>query len=160
MAAVDMSAMSGKLEAEVELKAPPAKFYNIFRKTAHHVPTHAPSNIQDVKVHEGDWDCHDTIKIWNYTCEGKQEVFKEKVEFDDANKTAKLVGVDGDVMKIYKVYNVIYHLVPKADDPDRGVCKLTIEYEKLNPDVPPPTKYMDFVVSLTKNLDAGLANSA
>ncbi|CAN1139781.1 MLP-like protein 329 [Linum perenne] len=72
--------MSGKLEAEVELKAPPAKFYNVFRQTAHHVPNHAPSNIQDVQLHQGDWDCHHAIKIWHYTCEGKEEVFKERVE--------------------------------------------------------------------------------
>ncbi|CAN1780455.1 MLP-like protein 328 [Linum perenne] len=147
--AVDFSAMSGKLEAEVELKAPPAKFYNVFRQTAHHVPNHAPSNIQDVQLHQGDWDCHHAIKIWHYTCgkfyllyliiieirpeikpvkgEGRGVQGKSR-EFDDAKKTAKLIGVDGDVMKIYKVYNVIYKVIPKGNG-EHGVAKLAIEYE-------------------------------
>ncbi|CAN1258603.1 MLP-like protein 328 [Linum perenne] len=151
--------MSGKLEAEVELKAPPAKFFNVFRKAAHHIPTHTPSNIQAVKCHHGEWDTHDAIKIWNYTCEGKAEVFKERVEFDEQKKIVKLNGLEGDVMKIYKVYNPIFELVSSESGGGGGVAKLAIEYEKLDPSFPAPTKYMDFMINLTKETDAGLVKS-
>ncbi|CAL1374014.1 unnamed protein product [Linum trigynum] len=156
--------MSGKLEAEVELHCSPAKFYDVFRNTAHHMPNHSPTHIQAVQVHEGDWDCHDTVKFWIYTCEGKLEVFKERVEYDDAKRTMKLNGLEGDVMKLYKVYNVIFEFVAKEDDngegKQQGVAKLTIEYEKLKPDVPLPTKYMNFVTLLVKEADASLAKAA
>ncbi|CAL1386846.1 unnamed protein product [Linum trigynum] len=152
--------MSGKLTAEVELHGPPAKFYNVFRKTAHHIPTHTPSHIQAVQVHDGDWESHGCIKFWIYTCEGKIEVFKEKVEFDDAKKTVKLNGLEGDAMKIYKVYNPIFEFVDGAGAGGKqGVAKLAIEYEKLDPSFPPPTKYMDFMIGLTKEVDAGIVKA-
>ncbi|CAN1174469.1 MLP-like protein 31 [Linum perenne] len=138
------SAMSGKLEAEVELKSPPAKFFNVFRKAAHHIPTHTPSNVQAVKCHHGDWD-------------RKPEVFKERVEFDEQKKIMKATGLEGDPMKIYKVFNVIYEFV--SNNGGGGVVKLAIEYEKLDPNSPVPTKYMDLMVNLTKEIDAGLAKS-
>ncbi|CAN1747899.1 MLP-like protein 328 [Linum perenne] len=150
--------MGGKVEAEVELKAPPAKFFNVFRKAAHHIPTHTPSNIQAVDCHHGDWESHDGIKIWNYTCEGKAEVFKERVEFDEPNRIIKLNGLEGDVMKIYKVFNPIFELV-SSEKGDGGVAKLSIEYEKMDPSFPAPTKYLDFMISLTKDTDDGLVKS-
>ncbi|CAN1747903.1 MLP-like protein 328 [Linum perenne] len=155
--------MGGKVEAEVELKAPPAKFFNVFRKAAHHIPTHTPSNIQAVDCHHGDWESHDGIKIWNYTCEGKTEVFKERVEFDEKNKIVKLNGLEGDLMKVYKVYNSIFEFVSKSGGGGSGggggVAKLAIEYEKLDSSFPAPTKYMDFMINLTKETDAGLVKS-
>ncbi|CAN1747909.1 MLP-like protein 328 [Linum perenne] len=151
------AAMSGKLEAEVELRAPPAEFFNMLRKAAHHIPTHTPSNIQAVKCHHGEWDTHDAIKIWNYTCEGKTEVFKERVEFDEKNKIVKLNGLEGDLMKVYKVYNSIFEFVSKSGG--GGVAKLAIEYEKLDPSSPPPTKYMDFIINFTKETDDALVKS-
>ncbi|CAN1747905.1 MLP-like protein 329 [Linum perenne] len=150
--------MSGKLEAEVELKSPPAKFFNVFRKAAHHIPTHTPSNVQAVKCHHGDWDSPDAIKIWNYTFEGKAEVFKKRVEFDEQNKIVKHNGLERDVMKVYKVYKSIFEFVSKSGG-GGGVAKLAIEYEKVDPSSPPPTKYMDFLISLTKETDAALVKS-
>ncbi|CAN0908713.1 MLP-like protein 328 [Linum grandiflorum] len=150
--------MSGKLEAEVELKAPPAKFFNVLRKAAHQIPAHAPSTIRAVKCHQGDWETDKAIKIWSYTCEGKTEVFKERVESDEQNKIVKLNGLEGDLMKIYRVYNSIFQFVSKTGG-DGGVAKLSIEYEKLDSSFPPPTKYMDFIINFTKETDAALVQS-
>ncbi|CAN0908716.1 MLP-like protein 328 [Linum grandiflorum] len=154
----ETSPMSGKLEAEVELQAPPAKFFNVLRKSAHQIPSHTPSKIKSINLHEGDWESHGTIKIWNYTFEGKEEMLKERVEFDDGKKTMKVHGLEGDVMKLYKVYNGIFEFV--SEDNGDGVAKLTIEYEKLDPKFPAPTKYLDFVISFLKDIDAGLAKAA
>lgn len=63
---VDM-ASKGTVEAEVELKSPAEKFYKIWRSEAHKLPDITSTNIQAVKVHEGDWDSHGAVKIWNYT---------------------------------------------------------------------------------------------
>jgi hypothetical protein len=34
--------------------------------------------------------------------------------------------------------------------------KVTLEYEKLNENVPPPTKYLDFIVDVFEDIDAHL----
>ncbi|KAF2316802.1 hypothetical protein GH714_042143 [Hevea brasiliensis] len=90
------------------------------------------------------------------TAEGKAGVFKEKVEIDEENKIIKLIGLEGDVFKLYKVYNGIWHLTPKGQG---SLAKLTLEYEKLNESVPAPHIYLDFMISLTTDIDAGLVQA-
>ncbi|CAI0442272.1 unnamed protein product [Linum tenue] len=149
--------MSGKLEAEVELHCSPEKIYEVFRKSGHELPGHAPTHVQGVQVHEGEWDAHGTVKFWIYTCEGKMEVFKERVEYDDANRIMKLNGLEGDVMKLYKVYTSIYEFV--AGGGGNGVAKLSIEYEKRDPSVPAPTKYLNLVSLFVEEADASLVKA-
>ncbi|KDP20178.1 hypothetical protein JCGZ_04713 [Jatropha curcas] len=141
--------LKGQLEAEVQLKCSPEQFFSVWKNDAQQVPNHTPSNVQGVKLHEGDWETSGCIKIWDYTIEGKPGVFKEKVELDEANKIVKLIGLEGDVFEIYKVYNCIWHL-------KGNLAKVTIEYEKLNDNVPAPHIYLDFLVSMTKDIDASL----
>ena len=57
-------------------------------------------------------------------------------------------------MKIYKVYKPIWKLTPKVSG---CLAKLSIEYEKLNPDVPIPETYIDLMVNLTKDIDESLS---
>ena len=82
--------------------------------------------------------------------EGNFETFKERVEVDDANKKVTLTALKGHCLDLYKTYKVIYQVVPKSEV---GSVKVTIEYEKLNENVPPPTKYIDFIVNLFKDID-------
>ncbi|KAG2708412.1 hypothetical protein I3843_05G174100 [Carya illinoinensis] len=149
-------ALKGKMETEIEIKAAADKYYSIFKTSAHQVPTATPDIIQGVKVHEGDWKTHGSIKVWNYTVEGNAEVFKEKVELDDANRAATLVGIEGDPMKYYKIFKATYQAIPKGNG---SLAKLTIVYEKLREDMPPPIKYLNMMVSLTKDIDAHLAKA-
>ena len=48
--------------------------------------------------------------------DGKEETFKERLEFDDETKTIKCVGVEGDLFKLYKSYTAIFELTPKGED--------------------------------------------
>ncbi|KAL6998823.1 hypothetical protein U1Q18_041706 [Sarracenia purpurea var. burkii] len=63
-------------------------------------------------------------------------------------------ALKGDCLELYNTYNLILHFIPKGETD--MVVKITIEYEKKNDDVPPPQKYLDFVVGLIKGLDAQL----
>jgi hypothetical protein len=90
------------------------------------------------------------------TIEGNAEVFKEKVEFDDASRTVTLVGVEGDVMKSYKTFKPIFKVAPKAVG---GLATLTIEYEKLRADVPAPNKYFTMMLNIAKDVDAHLVKA-
>ena len=53
-------ALSGKVETQVEIQAPAAKFYYVFRKQLHHVPNGA-------KVHDADWENVGSVKHWDFT---------------------------------------------------------------------------------------------
>ncbi|OAY29249.1 hypothetical protein MANES_15G129900v8 [Manihot esculenta] len=147
------SNLKGQLETVVELKCTPDQFLKLWKSQGHQIPNHTPSNIQGVRVHEGDWETSGSIKVWDYTIEGRPEVFKEKVEIDEEKKIVKLIGLDGDVFKLYKVYNGMWHVMPKGQG---SLAKTVIEYEKLNESVPTPHIYLDFIVGVTKDIDAGL----
>ncbi|XP_030958864.1 MLP-like protein 28 [Quercus robur] len=150
-------ALKYKLGTEVEIKSPPEKYYNIFKGQAFHVPNAVPDHIQGVDVHEGDWETHGSVKIWKYTMEGKSDlVFKEKVEYDDENRSATLIAIDGDVMQEYKSFKGTYQVVPKGTG---SLAKLTIEYEKLSDDVPAPDKYITLMVNVTKGIDELIAKA-
>ncbi|KAL5827998.1 hypothetical protein ACOSQ3_019830 [Xanthoceras sorbifolium] len=126
-------ALSGKMEADIEIKAPAEKYYNIFKAQSHHVPNIASTNVQGVDLHEGDWETHGSVKLWKYTIEGREESFKEKVELDDENLSVTLVGLEGDVFKNYKNWKATFQATPK--DEGSNVIKHILEYEKLNQDV-------------------------
>ena len=97
------------------------------------------------------------ILIFLWTIEGKSELFfKEKVEYDDENKSATLIGIDGDVMQEYKSYKCTFQVVPKGTG---SLAKLTIEYEKLSDDVPAPDKYITLMVNVTKGIDELIAKA-
>ncbi|GAV67497.1 Bet_v_1 domain-containing protein [Cephalotus follicularis] len=149
--------MALRVETEVELKSPPEKIYNLFKKEAYLIPAASPTNLQTVEVHEGDWETHGSVKLWKYTLEGNAETFKERIELDDENLKVTLVGLDGDVFKFYKSYKIIIHYVPKGEG---TLAKVALEYEKLSEHVPDPIyKYLALVVTLTKDKDAHLAKA-
>ncbi|XP_022150052.1 MLP-like protein 328 [Momordica charantia] len=148
--------LCGKFVSELEINAPAEKYYKIFKDQAFHVPNISPNIIQQIQVHEGDWDSHGhgSIKIWNYTIDGKTEVFKERVEFDDEKFAVTLVGLEGDVFNHYKTFKGIYQVVPK--DPEHSLAVLTLEYEKLDDGSPYPYKYLDLMNNITKDIESHL----
>ncbi|KAJ8770250.1 hypothetical protein K2173_012659 [Erythroxylum novogranatense] len=139
-------ALSGKLEGVVELKSPVDKIYNVFKCQSHHIPNHSPKNIQGIQVHEGDFETSGSVRIWNYTV----------VELDDENKTVTFDGLEGDVMQIYKIYKPVWTFKPNGEG---TLATCAIEYEKQNERVPAPSIYLDFMVSLTKDIDDGLSKA-
>ncbi|GLT36911.1 hypothetical protein SLA2020_112570 [Shorea laevis] len=130
-----------KLEADVEIKPTAEQFYRTFRRRAHQVSNVAPTRIQKVTVHQGVWETHGSVKVWNLTALGVAETFKEKVELDEESKTVRLVGLEGDLFNHYKSYVVTLKVIPKGQG---GVVKLTIELEKLKEDAADGYKYLDF----------------
>ena len=89
-----------------------------------------------------------------YDCfkDGKPEVFKEQVEFDDEKLAVTLIGLEGDVFEHYKTFKVTYQVVPK--DSEHSLAILTLEYEKLRDDTPYPYKYLHLMNKLTKDIEA------
>ncbi|KAM3705403.1 hypothetical protein ACJW31_03G077500 [Castanea mollissima] len=143
-------ALTSKLESELEFKSSADKVYSIVSSQNYHV-ANASDTVHEVDIHEGDWQTTGSVKLWKYTVEGNVETLKEKVEIDEANKKVTLTALEGHCLDLYRTYKVIFQVVPKSEG---GSVKVTIEYEKLNENVPPPTKYIDFIVNLFKDIDA------
>ncbi|CDY54858.1 BnaC01g15490D [Brassica napus] len=99
-------ATSGTYVTEVPLKGTAEKHYKRWRNENHAFPDAVGHHIQSVTVHDGEWDSHGAIKIWNYTLTNKQyvnlekqEVFKERREIDDEKKTSLAADMDDHVIK-------------------------------------------------------------
>ncbi|CAH8266417.1 unnamed protein product [Arabidopsis lyrata] len=85
------------------------------------------------------------------TCDGKQEVFKERKEIDDENMVITFRGLEGHVMEQLKVYDIIYQFSQKS--PDDIVCKITMIWEKRTDDSPEPSNSMKFLKSVIVDMD-------
>lgn len=91
---------------------------------------------------------------------GNSETGKEAVEaIDEENKTITFKIFDGDVNKYYKSMKPTVQVRGNGDE---GGCsvKWTLEYEKLNDNVPTPTKHLDMLPVVTKSVEAYLTNNA
>uniref|UniRef100_A0A1J3DX66 Bet v I/Major latex protein domain-containing protein n=1 Tax=Noccaea caerulescens TaxID=107243 RepID=A0A1J3DX66_NOCCA len=144
-------ATSGTYVTEVPLKGTVEKHYKRFRNENHLFPDAIGHHIQSVNVHDGEWDSHGGIKIWNYKLDGKEEVYKEMREIDDENKTVTSRGLEGHVMEQFKVYDLIFQFSPKSED--GCVCKITMIWEKRNDESPEPSNYMKLVKSIVADMD-------
>jgi hypothetical protein len=56
----------GKVEADVEIKAPPEKFHELVSSRPHHISNVSPGKIQGCALHEGDWGKEGTVVFWDY----------------------------------------------------------------------------------------------
>lgn len=60
-------ALTGKLEAVVEIKSFADKFYSVLSSENHQVPNASSDKVHGVEVHEGDWKTSGSVKLWKYT---------------------------------------------------------------------------------------------
>ncbi|XP_058183532.1 MLP-like protein 328 [Rhododendron vialii] len=148
-------ALTGKMVSEVEINSTNSDdiFHIVAGTKAQHAPNLSPEKVHKVEIHQGDWGDHGSIKVWTYVTEGQVETYKEKVSIDEETKTVHMTALEGHCLELYKSYNIIFEFIHKGET---NAVKITIEYEKKNEHVPPPQKYMDFLISLIKDLDANL----
>ncbi|KAF7808706.1 MLP-like protein 34 [Senna tora] len=168
-------ALKGKLGGEVEIQSSAAKFFNVFIAQLHEL-----QNITDVvhhtKLHQGDWHgvgSH-SVKHWTFTlgiliyyiyinlpsiyiyivlC-GKVVNCKEHIdEIDHGNKTMLFNVFDGVVSEKYKMLKAKLKVVGKSEG---AIAKWTWKFEKVHEAIPPPQDYMDYIIKLTKDVDAKL----
>ncbi|KAJ8770067.1 hypothetical protein K2173_010112 [Erythroxylum novogranatense] len=149
----------GKLEADVEIKAPADKFHEVFSCRPHHVNTMSPDKIHGVDLHQGDWGKEGTVITWNYNHDGVKKTAKQIVEaIDDKNNSTTFRVIDGDLMKEYKDFTAIVQATPQPSG-DGSVVHWTFIYEKLNHQIPDPATLLEFAVHLSKDIDANLTQT-
>ncbi|XP_057443319.1 MLP-like protein 28 [Lotus japonicus] len=147
--------LSGKVETQIQIQAPAARFYNIFRKKLNHLPNMS-TDVHGAKVHKGDWENVGSVKHWDYTIEGKKTCAKEKIEaIDDDNMLLTYSVFDGEISEGYKSFKVILQVI---DTENGGLVKFTIEYEMLKENITAssPDTFLAFATKVTKDIDAHL----
>ncbi|KAK4430314.1 Kirola [Sesamum alatum] len=143
--------LSGKLVSQIDIKCDGDVFHEIFRERPHHISGMSPQHIQNCDLHDGQWGTVGSVIYWNYTHEGKEKVAKEIIEaIDEEKKSVTFNVIDGDLMELYKTFKLTVHVDTNGDD---NLVTWTIEYEKLNEDVPDPDSVMEFCLSVTKDIE-------
>nr|KJB30767.1 hypothetical protein B456_005G160800 [Gossypium raimondii] len=140
------SALTGKLEADVEIKASPEQFHEMFAHKPHHVHHTCYDKIQGCDLHEGEW--------------GKAKKAKEVVEAVDPDKNLVTFRViEGDLMEEYKSFVITIQVSPKSEG-SGSVVHWTLEYEKLHGGIAHPETLLQFVQDISKDIDAHLTQAS
>ncbi|XP_037495143.1 MLP-like protein 31 isoform X1 [Jatropha curcas] len=150
-------ALTGKLEADVEIKASADKFHDVFGSRPHHVKHATPHNIKGCELHDGEFGKEGSVVFWNYVHDGVPKVAKEIVEkIDDVNLSTTFTVIEGDLLKEYKNFKITVKATPKGTG---SVAHWTLEYEKLNKDIPDPHSLVKFLLDVSKDIDAHLTKA-
>ncbi|KAF7808725.1 MLP-like protein 31 [Senna tora] len=147
-----------KLEADIELKASALSFLEIFSTKPYEIANIDPSFIQSVQILSGQWGVIGFVVLVNYTLDGKASVAKMEVEdlnLIDISITFNVV--EGDLLEEYKSIKFIIKVTPKILQLGSEV-HWTIQYEKLNDQIPDPNLLMQDIIEMSKMIDASLTN--
>ncbi|XP_054795902.1 MLP-like protein 43 [Prosopis cineraria] len=152
-------ALTGKVETEVEVHSPAAKFFNFFITQLHDLHNNTDV-IHGAKLHQGDWHSigSDSIKQWTYTVDGKVQTCKEHIEeIDHEKKSITFNLFDGDIGEQYKSLKEKLQVIDEGDG--TALAKWTYEYEKLHEGIPSPEPYLDLITKVTTDVDARLTKA-
>ncbi|MBA0613805.1 hypothetical protein Godav_014171 [Gossypium davidsonii] len=112
------SALIGNLEVDVEIKASPEQFREMFAHKLHHVHHTFYDKVQGCDLHKGEWG-----KAKN------ANVIEEAVDSNKNLVTFKMIK--GDLMKEYKSSIVTIQVSPKCEG-NGSIMHWTLEYEKMH----------------------------
>ncbi|PPD68428.1 hypothetical protein GOBAR_DD34694 [Gossypium barbadense] len=134
------SALTGKIEADVEIKASPGQFHEMF--------THKPHHVHHT--------CYDKIQGCDLLEDGKAKVSKQLVEAIDPSKNLTTFReIEGDQLKEYKRFVATLQASPKNKG-SGSIVHWTVEYEKLHHGIAHPDTLLQFLVDASKDIDAHL----
>ncbi|KAK8526195.1 hypothetical protein V6N13_017252 [Hibiscus sabdariffa] len=151
------SALTGKLEADVEIKASPEQFHDMFANKPHHVHRACSDKVQGCDLQEGEWGKVGTIIIWSFVHDGKSKKAKEVIEaVDPGKKLITFREINGDLLKEYKSFVMTIQASPKIEG-SGSVVRWTMEYEKLHQGIDHPKTLLQLAVDISKDIDAYLA---
>ncbi|CAL2232540.1 unnamed protein product [Prunus armeniaca] len=145
---------SGKVETDVEIKAPAVKFHEFFTQRPHHLSNICSDKIKGCDLHDGDWGKVGSVVNWNYIHDGKAKVAKVVFEaIDDEKNSITMRVVEGDLLEHYKSFKITIQATPKGEG---SVVHWTFEYEKVHGDVTDPHTLLQLAVDLTTDIGAHL----
>lgn len=143
-----------KLELDVEIKATPKQFHEVFSRRPHHLSNVSNDKIQGVELHEGEWGKPGSVIYWNYFHDDQPRVAKEVIEaVDEENNSITYRVIEGDLLNEYKSFRLTIQVTPKGTGSN---VHWILEYEKINDQVSHPETLAKFVTDCSKDLDSHL----
>ncbi|KAL4569433.1 hypothetical protein LXL04_025071 [Taraxacum kok-saghyz] len=150
-------ALIGKKVAQFEIKSKCDVFHELWKTDPHQIPNVSPTTYQNCQTLEGEVGTVGSVLLWHYFHDGKDSVVKTLIEeIDEGKKSVTFKALDGDLLKIYKIFVVHIHVDTYGSN---NLVTWTIEYEKLSPDVPDPDKLFDFFEKVTKDIETHHLNN-
>ncbi|XWS63938.1 hypothetical protein CRYUN_Cryun06bG0144300 [Craigia yunnanensis] len=150
------SALTGKLETDVEIKATADKFHDMFCNRPHHVHHTCYDKVQGCDLHEGDWGTVGSIVCWSYVHDGEAKTAKQVVEAIDSEKNSITFRMlEGDLMKEYKSFVITIQASPNTGG-EGSIVHWTLEYEKLHEGIGHPETLLQFFIEVSKDMGAHL----
>ncbi|RZC58189.1 hypothetical protein C5167_005494 [Papaver somniferum] len=147
-----------KLGFEAETKCSADKYFGMFSYNVTQLPKFVPSMFKSVEITEGDGTSIGSSRLWKYTIEGPEMALKDRLtSFNKEKRSMAYEFTEGEIMNYYKTLNVKLDVVPKQCATGNGsFVKWSLEFEKVNADIPDPTAYMDALQLVTNELSSRL----
>ncbi|KMS99105.1 hypothetical protein BVRB_2g047870 [Beta vulgaris subsp. vulgaris] len=146
-----------RVEGEIELKCQADKYFDVWAQKIYTVKKMCPDKVQKIVLNEGDWNkvggvvdvCYAINKV------GENASLKARMnEIDEKAMSIRYSYHDGFVMeKYYKSFTSKVQAIPKG----KGcTVKWSFEYEKIQEEAPDANVYVDFMLDMSKDMDAHL----
>ncbi|XP_052205520.1 MLP-like protein 423 [Diospyros lotus] len=136
-----------KLESQTEIKSSPDRLFDIYKNKINLMPKICPSKIQSIQVLEGDGRSEGSVRLWTYILGGTPVIAKDKIyAMDEENKLITFDLIGGEITKYYNNFKATLQATP-------NLAKWTLGYEKANEDIPTPHSNIDFLKSITREVD-------
>ncbi|KAK1423128.1 hypothetical protein QVD17_18423 [Tagetes erecta] len=144
-------ALSGKRVFQFEIKSSGNLFHELWKTKPHELPSLTPTTIQNCQVLDGQVGTVGSILLWNYFHDGKDCVSKARIkDINESKKSITFEVLEGDVLEQYKTF--ISH-VQVDKHGSNNLVSWTVEYEKLNPNIPDPDTFMEICKQMAKDIE-------
>ncbi|KAI3977011.1 hypothetical protein MKX01_008869 [Papaver californicum] len=142
-----------KLGFETELKCSADKYFGMFSHNVTQLPKFLPNTYKSVEVIEGDETSVGSIRLWKYDVEGKEMAAKDRLTmFDKEKRSITYELLEGELKNYYKAITATLNVVPKQGAAgNASLVTWSLEFEKVNEDIPNPTAYIDALKLTTRN---------
>ncbi|KAD1579685.1 hypothetical protein R6Q59_006665 [Mikania micrantha] len=144
--------VAGKMMMYVPINASGAVLHDIVTNRPNDIASMLPDKVHSCELVEGQWGQVGSVICWNFTYDGKREVIKQQIEEVNMENHKIVFNVLEArlVDNIYKSFKIIFHVEPKSDG---KLAAVTFEFEKVNPRMPYPTAFMDYLCDVFKSVD-------
>ncbi|KAK9060079.1 hypothetical protein SSX86_020783 [Deinandra increscens subsp. villosa] len=140
--------LSGKKVVKLDIKFPGDVLHGLFRYKLADLLIIAPEYLKTCELQEGEWGAVGSIIKWDYVLDGKKQGLKHNIEaVDEINKLITFNIFDGDLMRVYKSFKAHVQVEGTGDS---STVTWTLEYEKMNEDVPDPDSIVEVAHNVTK----------
>ncbi|KAG5236800.1 Csf-2 family protein [Salix suchowensis] len=138
--------LCGEMEAEVELKVSAETFHDVFSCRPHHVSNMSPAKVQNADLNEGDWGKPGTVISWSYM--GFLRLVRT-LTIDDVKLSTTFKVIGGDITTEFKEFKFTVQAVGEGS----CLAHWTVEYEKLNENVPDPRAMLELFIDISKDIE-------